>query len=231
MTVEHLSRSSRQLVNGHFVRSPHRTVARYELELGKQQSRLRQALLREEDLRHQNDELVQQQQVLRTLLAARADAADCVAHLTPRQHQIMELVLAGHPSKNIAADLGVSQRTVENHRAAIMKKTGSKSLPALARVALAAAWNGAGEGFIQPLARLALGAAWNGAGKPRTCPEPSDTARGEQPIGEISARGRLAWSSGEPPRAAGRRCRAKTRFTARKSDICAQPIGDRGIRR
>jgi two-component system CheB/CheR fusion protein len=55
-----------------------------------------------------------------------------------RQHQIMDLVLAGHPSKNIAADLGISQRTVENHRASIMKKTGSKSLPALARLAIAA---------------------------------------------------------------------------------------------
>ena len=61
-----------------------------------------------------------------------------VASLTHRQHQIMALVLAGHPSKNIAADLGISQRTVENHRAAIMRKTGSKSLPALARLALAA---------------------------------------------------------------------------------------------
>jgi two-component system, chemotaxis family, CheB/CheR fusion protein len=66
------------------------------------------------------------------------DAANHVAGLTPRQHQIMDLVLAGHPSKNIAADLGISQRTVENHRASIMKRTGSKSLPALARLAVAA---------------------------------------------------------------------------------------------
>jgi two-component system CheB/CheR fusion protein len=59
--------------------------------------------------------------------------------LTPRQIQIMEMVLAGHPSKNIAADLGISQRTVENHRASIMKRTGVKSLPALTRLALAGA--------------------------------------------------------------------------------------------
>jgi len=62
-----------------------------------------------------------------------------VASLTTRQRQIMDLVMAGHPSKNIAADLGISQRTVDNHRAAIMKKTGSKSLPALVRLAIAAA--------------------------------------------------------------------------------------------
>jgi two-component system CheB/CheR fusion protein len=62
-----------------------------------------------------------------------------VASLTPRQRQIMHLVLAGEPSKIIAADLGISQRTVENHRASIMKKTATKSLPALARLAMAAA--------------------------------------------------------------------------------------------
>ena len=51
----------------------------------------------------------------------------------------MERVLAGQPSKNIAAELGISRRTVENHRASIMKRTRSKSLPDLARLALVAA--------------------------------------------------------------------------------------------
>jgi two-component system CheB/CheR fusion protein len=83
------------------------------------------------------------------LIAWRETAANHLADLTPRQRQIMELVLAGHPSKNIAADLGISQRTVENHRASIMKKTGSKSLPALARLALAAASNGVDEVSVQ----------------------------------------------------------------------------------
>ncbi len=83
------------------------------------------------------------------LSARREEAANYVAGLTPRQHQIMELVLAGHPSKNIAADLRISQRTVENHRASIMKKTGSKSVPALARLALTAAWNVTDEPAVQ----------------------------------------------------------------------------------
>jgi two-component system CheB/CheR fusion protein len=73
------------------------------------------------------------------LAAWHAAAAEQMAGLTPRQRQIMALVLAGHPSKNIAADLGISQRTVENHRASIMHRTGAASLPALARLALAAA--------------------------------------------------------------------------------------------
>lgn len=73
------------------------------------------------------------------------EAASHIAGLTPRQCEIMEMVLAGHPSKNIAADLRISQRTVENHRAAIMKKTGAKSLPALARLVVAATWRGADE--------------------------------------------------------------------------------------
>ena len=68
----------------------------------------------------------------------RMAAASHLNGLTTRQRQILDLVLAGHPSKNIAADLGISQRTVENHRAAIMQKTGSRSIPALIRLAVAA---------------------------------------------------------------------------------------------
>lgn len=67
-----------------------------------------------------------------------------ICSLTTRQRQVMDLVLAGEASKNIAADLGISQRTVENHRASIMEKTGTKSLPALARLAMVAT----GTGFI-----------------------------------------------------------------------------------
>ncbi len=78
------------------------------------------------------------------LLVWQAEAATQFEGLTKRQHQVMEMVLAGHPSKNIAADLDISQRTVENHRASIMKKTGAKSLPALARLALAAAGSPSG---------------------------------------------------------------------------------------
>jgi two-component system CheB/CheR fusion protein len=82
----------------------------------------------------------------------RRTAAARVATLTRRQHEIMDLVLAGHPSKNIAADLGISQRTVENHRASIGRKTRSKSLSALVQTAMyassSASLSGGGLSFV-----------------------------------------------------------------------------------
>jgi two-component system, chemotaxis family, CheB/CheR fusion protein len=77
-------------------------------------------------------------QLMATLARLTADASTAMARLTPRQQQVMDLVLAGHPNKNIAADLNISQRTVENHRAAIMSRTGATSLPALVRLSLGA---------------------------------------------------------------------------------------------
>jgi two-component system, chemotaxis family, CheB/CheR fusion protein len=101
------------------------------------------------DLRDSVERALEQSRDSGKLLAWREAAATHIAALTPRQRQIMDLVLAGHPSKNIAADLGISQRTVETHRASIMKKTGAKSLPALARLALAAAEKVADESPVQ----------------------------------------------------------------------------------
>jgi two-component system CheB/CheR fusion protein len=68
------------------------------------------------------------------ILAYRDATLDHTGDLTARQRQIMELVVDGHPSKNIAADLGISQRTVEKHRASIMDRTGAKSIPDLSRL-------------------------------------------------------------------------------------------------
>lgn len=73
----------------------------------------------------------------------RLAATERLATLTPRQRQVMAMVLDGHPSKNIAADLNLSQRTVENHRAEIMHRSRCKSLPELARLAMAADPGGA----------------------------------------------------------------------------------------
>jgi len=68
--------------------------------------------------------------------AERAAALGRLAKLTVRQRQVMAMVLEGHPSKNIAADLNLSQRTVENHRAEIMRRSGCRSLPELARLVM-----------------------------------------------------------------------------------------------
>ena len=66
-------------------------------------------------------------------LATQNEAAACLAMLTERERQVMVCMVAGEASKIIAADLGISQRTVEHHRQSIMRKMGVKSLAALVR--------------------------------------------------------------------------------------------------
>ncbi len=61
--------------------------------------------------------------------------------LTPREREVLRLLLEGYQNKMIAYELGISQRTVEVHRARIMTRLNVKSFAELVRVALACKFN------------------------------------------------------------------------------------------
>lgn len=56
--------------------------------------------------------------------------------LTPREKEVMELIVDGHPNKVVAHRLGISERTIEIHRSRVMKKLGANSLAHLVRMAV-----------------------------------------------------------------------------------------------
>ncbi len=56
--------------------------------------------------------------------------------LTPREKEIMDMMIEGHANKVIAIDLDISQRTVEIHRSRVMHKMGTHSLAHLVRMVL-----------------------------------------------------------------------------------------------
>ena len=77
------------------------------------------------------------QRALTMIRPLRGDVSrDLREGLTPRQRQVLDGVLAGQASKTIAFDLGISQRTVESHRAALMDRVGARSVPELVRKVL-----------------------------------------------------------------------------------------------
>ncbi len=66
-----------------------------------------------------------------------ADIEERIQRLTPREREILQQVVAGKRNKVIAADLGISQSTVEAHRAKVMEKMHARSLSELMRMTLA----------------------------------------------------------------------------------------------
>jgi two-component system response regulator FixJ len=65
-------------------------------------------------------------------------AARMLARLSPREHDVLNQLMLGHPNKVAAFELGISPRTVEIHRAQIMKKLEARSLSDVVRTSLAA---------------------------------------------------------------------------------------------
>lgn len=99
-----------------FVQKPYRE--------GELLEKIEKALASDEEARHS---LSQKQQIL-----------DRIDSLTPRERDVMELMIEGKANKVIAIDLDISQRTVEIHRARVMDKMKAKSLAHLVRMVLAA---------------------------------------------------------------------------------------------
>jgi RNA polymerase sigma factor (sigma-70 family) len=66
-----------------------------------------------------------------------AEVARCLARLTPREAEILELIINGRANKVIAVELSISERTVELHRSRIMKKMQVRSVTELVRSTMA----------------------------------------------------------------------------------------------
>ena len=81
----------------------------------------------------------------RAALAQRQRIRASFEGLTPREREVLTLVTRGKSNKLVAAELGVSQRTVEIHRARVMEKTGAGSLAELVRMSLDFDSEGAGQ--------------------------------------------------------------------------------------
>lgn len=72
----------------------------------------------------------------RAIIEQQVDLKRRVESLTPREREVMLLVVDGKANKVIAIDLGLSERTVEIHRANVMEKMGARSVAHLVKMQL-----------------------------------------------------------------------------------------------
>lgn len=74
----------------------------------------------------------------RTEVTSHQEIQDLVDTLTPRERQVMDMIVAGNTNKQIAYALDISEKTVEAHRAKVMEKIQASSLADLIRKSLIA---------------------------------------------------------------------------------------------
>ncbi|MFO7276768.1 MAG: response regulator transcription factor [Pseudomonadota bacterium] len=91
---------------------------------------------RDQELLDRVQRALEKDRAVRESLRASERIRERYETLTPREREVLRLVTAGKPNKIMAADLGVSQRTVEIHRARVMEKMGADSLAQLVRMVM-----------------------------------------------------------------------------------------------
>jgi FixJ family two-component response regulator len=91
---------------------------------------------REEALLEKIEAALVQDRQQRKTLGEKQEIVRRIKSLTPREHEIMDRMIAGQANKVIAIELEISQRTVEIHRSRVMHKMGTHSLAHLVRMVL-----------------------------------------------------------------------------------------------
>src|SRR5271163_3357774 len=91
---------------------------------------------RDQDLLDRINHALKQDAENRSTVARRAEVHHRLETLTPRERQVMEMVVDGAANKVIAIDLNLSERTVEIHRAKVMEKMGARSVAHLVKLQL-----------------------------------------------------------------------------------------------
>jgi len=91
---------------------------------------------RDQDLIDRIQRALDKDRTNRAALNERTLIGERLQSLTPREREVLTLVTSGKANKVMAADLGVSQRTVEIHRARVMEKMSAASLAQLVRMVM-----------------------------------------------------------------------------------------------
>jgi len=93
---------------------------------------------RDQELIDKIQEAFAENEKTRKMLRDRGQINERIASLTPREREVMDMVVDGKANKVIAIDLGLSQRTVEIHRARVMSKMAADSVAQLVQLVVRA---------------------------------------------------------------------------------------------